>query len=172
MNTYRSATIAQRVLGRAGLFLAVAAILMLTVLAISTFGSAGANHDAIACDDDIPAGYTCVPLVNKPLSGPGVGTPAVGELFYKLDSADTMLVAIRALPSEGSVDNGADHQFCLDDDADPYSSAPANNGPGHCTGSGSAATNVDDGSGNIPPAANGESDGAGEYEVFNGRSLP
>src|SRR3990170_404369 len=41
---------------------------------------AQATHNNVACDDDVPAGWSCVPFVNKPQSGPGITSPAFGEL--------------------------------------------------------------------------------------------
>src|SRR3990172_12918897 len=58
---------------------------------------ASANHDGIACNDDVPAGWSCVPMVNKVQAGPGVPTPAFGELLYKFPDADTMWIHIRPL---------------------------------------------------------------------------
>src|SRR3990172_8873019 len=75
----------------------VAALVAAGIVALAANGSASANHDGIACNDDVPAGWSCVPMVNKVQAGPGVPTPAFGELLYKFPDADTMWIHIRPL---------------------------------------------------------------------------
>ncbi|HEY5625858.1 MAG TPA: hypothetical protein VIT93_05160 [Dehalococcoidia bacterium] len=150
-------------------FLGLAAVTLAVLVSID--GQAGANHDAIACNDDVPAGYTCVPLVNKPQSGPGVTTPAIGELFYQWVGTDTMRIAVRDIPvpTANTVQSGA--QFCIDDDNEPYDwPTPGSNVENHCTGGSAAQGDVVDGSTGIPAAGAGEPDDDtaagvdGEYE--------
>jgi hypothetical protein len=149
--------------------LGLCAAVLAGVIALN--GPAGANHDDIPCNDDVPSGYECVPLVNKPDSGPGIGTPAVGELFYQFVDADTLRIAIRALPGEGAVDAGTNHQLCIDDDNEPYSEGSiGSNEPPHCTGGGAGAVDVTDGSSGIPDASGEPDDDSaagldGQYEV-------
>ena len=82
-----------------GLFLAGA----FAAASLLGFGTprAQASHNNVACDDDVPAGWSCVPFVNKPQSGPGVTSPAFGELLYKFVDADTMWLAVRTTPAGG-----------------------------------------------------------------------
>jgi hypothetical protein len=139
----------------------LAAIIALGLIAAG--GRASASHDAIACNDDVPSGYSCVPLVNKPDSGPGIGSPAVGELFYQFVDADTLRVAVRALSGQGAVESG--EQFCIDDDGDPYNTPGSGGNAAHnCQGEGDGAVNVTDGTLGLPNAS-AEPDGAGQYEV-------
>ena len=141
--------------------LAVAAVLLVSL----TVGPASANHDGIACNDSVPAGWSCAPLVNKPNSGPGVPTPAFGEILFKMADADTMWMSIRALPGAGAI--VANEQFCMDDDNQPYSdgSGSGGNKPHDCTGGSKAAVSVTDGSAGIPDASTAEPDSASQYEV-------
>ena len=76
-----------------GYLFAIGGLAFAMLVALLTVNGSGANHDSIACNDDVPAGYTCVPLVNKPQSGPGVTTPAIGELLYQYVSANTLRIA-------------------------------------------------------------------------------
>ena len=145
------------------------------VLFTVTFGSgrpptAHAAHNNIACDDDVPAGWSCVPLVNKPQSASGATSPAIGELLYKFVDADTLWVSVRALPGQGPVQDG--EQMCLDDDNEPFAD-PTNgtgNKPRDCTGANAAAVSVADGTSGIPDSsAEPDDDSAaglnGDYEV-------
>ena len=140
------------------------------VVAASFVGSSGqAVDDNIACNDDVPAGWDCVPLVNKPDSGPGVTSNAIGELLFKFPDAKTLWVSLRSVPGGGAIAL-SDAQFCMDDDEKPYNTAggPNQGNQFHdCTGKDAANEDVDDGTGNIPPADDGEEDeGAnGLYEI-------
>ncbi len=166
--------------GLAGRFLPLAtATALVLIVAVATWaapgaGSAGralATHDSVACNDGVPAGWSCVPLVNKPSSGPGVSSPAIGELLFKFADADTLWVSVRALPGQGAVEAAA--QFCLDDDNEPFSeptTGPGDN-PHDCTGAAAGAVQVTDGTSGIPDASPAEPDDDsaagldGQYEI-------
>ncbi len=142
---------------------ATAAVAIVALGLLTPGGRVSASHDAIACNDDIPSGYACVPLVNKPDSGPGISNPAVGELFYQFVDADTLRIAVRALAGQGTVAPGA--QFCIDDDGDPYNTPGSGGNAAHnCQGAGDGAVNVTDGTAGLPNAS-AEPDGPGQYEV-------
>ena len=145
----------------AGLALATVAAVQLALPG----GTALAGHNDVACDESVPAGWSCVPLENKPQSGPGQTGNDEGEVLYKFVDGDTLWVAVRDLA--GNLVDQADAQFCLDDDADPYSDP--NVGPGNqphdCTGGSAGAVNVSDGTSGIPNAGPAEPDGGLQYEV-------
>jgi len=160
-------------LGIAPWALAVVLVAAGVLIAGSAFSSGSvpalADHDNIACNDGVPAGWSCVPLVNKPQSGPGVTAPAFGEIIYRYVDSDTMWLSVRPVPPYDTVLAGA--QFCLDDDNEPFDLAGGgNNGPNHCTGGSAAAVNISDGTALVPGfEAEPDNDNAGglngQYEV-------
>src|SRR3989304_6759051 len=66
------------------------------VLAATSFIGTSSQAIPSPCSN-VPAGWSCVPLVNKPQSGPGVTSPALGDLLYKFPRASTPWVVPRDL---------------------------------------------------------------------------
>jgi cell division septation protein DedD len=142
--------------------LAIATLLALLLMASRT---ASASDDGIACNNDVPSGWACVPLVERDFSGPSATDPAHGEVLFALDGPDTLRVAIRALNAADQVSGNG--RLCLDDDDLPFTDGTTGNGnlPHDCSG-GNAARSAVDGSSGIPSAAGGEPDEAElQYEV-------
>ena len=137
---------------------AVAAAAGLIAMALAS-GPASASHDAVACNDDIPAGWSCAPLVDDAQSGPGLDAPAYGELLYRFVNNDTLQTSIRAIDPSATI--SSNDQFCLDDDDQPFLAASVAGGsqPHDCSGGSAASFTLNDGTTGIPPASSGEPDG-------------